>query len=193
MTGLRVAVEPVAVTPGRPGVIRVTITNGGDDWRTYVVRPIGFDEEWVPASMVVDPVGPQSSVTVDVPITMPAGYPACEYRAAISVQPTILGNGKSAEPPVSADAVVVVTDVTRLFASLDPADVQGRDRAKLEVVLCNRGVAAVNVDLTASAPPGLAVRFAQTAVVLTPGREIRVRTKVHRRRRGAGHDPRLPF
>src|SRR5436190_8559995 len=88
------AVGPVEVTPGHTTDVELSLQNPDRVPRIFEVRPIGLAPSWAAPSITVGPIPPGERSTATLSVTLPVGFPACEFAAGLSVQ-TIdpAGNG----------------------------------------------------------------------------------------------------
>ncbi|MDP9074100.1 MAG: hypothetical protein M3N98_07990, partial [Actinomycetota bacterium] len=191
---LDVSVGDLSLTPGQTGIVAVLIRNLEFVARTYSLGLVGVDPEWVALPAAVGPLAPGASVAIEIPITLPNGFPACDYAAVLHFQPRDPVTGVAAGPAVAVNLALTIGDGSLISATLDPAEVRGRERGRFRVVLRNRSPSAMRIELSGvSAGDELRVRFAEPAIALMPGQEVQIKGAVHGHRPVFGQTRRRPF
>jgi hypothetical protein len=193
-SSLQLEAATTAVTPGTSVPVVAHVRNTGDVDMHVVVRLVGVEDGWTAPPLVVGPLAPDEATLVELPITIPVGFPPCEHLAGIEAEPLDPTTGAPIGRPVFIEVVLDIGDGSQVRASLEPADVRGGGRGKFRVSMRNRGNTPLNVKLTGESPGDLLrVRFKQDEVVLPPGQFVDIRGKVHGARPLLGSERRLPF
>lgn len=191
---LRIEAETTAVTPGTAVAVPVRIQNTGDTTMQVLVRLVGVEETWTPPPMLVGPLEPGVETVVQIPITIPVGYPACDHLGGVEAEPIDAETGAPLGRAIFHEVVLEIGDGSLVRATIEPADVHGGGRGKFRLSLRNRGRHPLNVKLEGGSPGEmLQVRFEQDEVVLPPGEFVNIRAKVRGSRPLLGPYRRLPF
>ncbi len=188
---LALKVEPADVVPGVPGPVRFAVRN--DSGVPAVVRfnVAGLNPEWTDVPGLPEPLAPGDTRQLSFTLTLPAGYPPSELRAALHARALTPGTLVPLARPVSADVVLRVAE-TGLVEATMPDEVFGAFHGRFQVVVRNRGREPQVVELSGSSPVGR-VGWSTRRVRLEPGGQARVRAEVGSKRALTGPVRRVPF
>lgn len=171
-----VDIEPaaLAVTPGAPEVLTLTVRNDGDDVEAYHLTAV--DE--AAAHVVVTPdtvlVQPGETVTAEATLTLertgrlPLGVLVVRFHIVPARQP---------EDFLVVEAIVTIQSFSDVTAELSPPELSGRRGARAEVVVANAGTADTHAEISVSA--GEVMPFVgQSRVTLPAGSTERVELSI---------------
>ncbi|MGH9126454.1 MAG: hypothetical protein ACRDZ8_17260, partial [Acidimicrobiales bacterium] len=189
-----VTLVKTVVTPGHPSRVVLRVHNLTPAVCTYTLRVGGVEPGWVEIPVVVGPAAPGQTIEAAFAVTLPLGFPVAELAASIQVSPYDGVTGAAVGDPQVLDVVLHVADTGALSATLEPTDIRGGDRGRLEVVIHNRGREPVQVELSSTPVDNqLNIHFSDTLVAVGPGAEVRVRAIVRGYRPRYGSPTRRPF
>ena len=90
---LAMRVEPVEIVPGVPAQVVVAVRNDSGMAADVRFDVAGLNSEWVAMPEPAGPLGPGDTLKASLTVTLPAGYPSSELRAALHAR--ALGPGPS--------------------------------------------------------------------------------------------------
>ena len=100
---IEASVGDVHLTPGQTGIVPVLIRNIEYVARNYSLAVVGVDPEWVVVPAWFGPLAPGASATIEIRISLPSGFPACDYTAALHIQPGDPATGAAAGPTITVN------------------------------------------------------------------------------------------
>ena len=188
---LALKVEPADVVPGVPGQVRFAVRNDSGVAAAVRFNVAGLNPEWTDIPEVPEPLAPGDTRQLCFTLTLPAGYPPSELRAALHARASTPGTLVPLARPVSADVVLRVAE-TGLVEATMPDEVFGAFHGRFQVLVRNRGREPQVVELSGSSPVGR-VGWSTRRVRLEPGGQARVRAEVGSKRALTGPVRRVPF
>ncbi len=186
-----VTVEPGAhATPGGTATLRLHARNLAPATRDLQLRVIGLEETWRPATGIVTAVAADETASVELALTPPAGAAPGDYPFLVVIES---GTAGSWTARTVADAVLRVDGASDVVLSIEPAEVRGVRRKRVDIVVGNRGASATNVALAPLGDDVLDVDIAETSVLLQPAQTVRVPARLRAPIRLVGSHQRLPY
>ncbi|MFN8075067.1 MAG: carboxypeptidase regulatory-like domain-containing protein [Kineosporiaceae bacterium] len=165
--------------PGHVAQVRVHVRNLTAEPRAITVGVLGLDGAWVPGPVTTQPVAPDATVTLVLPVSVGPGAVPGHYPFALAVQahPASAVLAAHPLPAVVVDATLRVDAPGTVMLSVEPAESDAVFGRRLTVVLTNGGTQPVPLDLAAAADAGLRVRLRRGAVVVPAQSSVRVRAR----------------
>lgn len=186
-----VTVEPGAhATPGGTATLRLHARNLAPQTRDLQLRVIGLEETWRPATGIVTAVAADETASVELALTPPAGAAPGDYPFLVVIES---GTAGSWTGRTVADAVLRVDGASDVVLSIEPAEVRGVRRKRVDIVVGNRGMSATEVALAPLGDAALDVDIAETSVLLQPAQTVRVPARLRAPVRLVGPHQRLPY
>lgn len=182
------APDRLPVWHGQPAVLPVQVANQRDEPVAVSVRAVGTDAG--PSQHLTLP--PRGTATVELTVTVPAGFPGREQSAAVEVVAQPVGSPADAAERTIAPVALALDDSSTLRAQLDPAEVRGQRRAGFAVELENRGPTPLEVQLRGDGTSA-AVSFQPARLTVPAGGRTRVTGTVRRRQPVFGSARRTSF
>lgn len=180
-----VAVEPGTHTiPGGAATLRVHVRNVAAEARHLRLSVIGLEEGWRPAVLETPDVAPDETVTIETVITPTAGAASGDYSFLVVVESSAGPAGPASR--TVADASVRVDAASDVVLAVEPADLRGLRRKKVDVVIGNSRAGLTDVVLDSSSDSGLKIRLDADRVELGPAETLRVPATVRAPLRLAG-------
>lgn len=190
-----VLVEPGAhAAAGGVAVMRVHARNLAPQPRDLRVLVIGLEESWRPSPVDVLDVEADATVTVELTLTPAPGTAPGDYACVVVVESTGREPGTDAPSRTVIDVELRVDGASELVLSVEPADLRGIRRKRIEVVVGNTGNRPAHVTLDATADDGLEILLDEPLLALAPAETARVAGSVRARQvRVAGSRRRYAF
>ncbi len=164
---MRVDVTPnnVAIDPGRPAALVVSIYNDSPVIVAYRIRILGLDPAWVTIADPRPSLFPDSSSDTEVIFTLPEDAPAGTRR--IGVEVTSLTEPATTE---IAEVEIAVISEPEGHIELEPVSVFGTRTGTFGVATTNTGNTPLHVTFEADDPDDhLTFRFEPPTISLAPG------------------------
>jgi len=181
---MRVLVTPtqIAVVPGQPQPVAITITNTASIIGGYAVRVLGADPGWVQLDTDQVSLFPDETRTVVAHITPPQGIPAGARRIAVQV--------RELTPPESStitEVELTVPAARSVQLRADPLAVTAGKRAMFSVIVENTGNTPLAAYLAGDDPEGqVRFTFSPERLALSPGEHAVVDMRAQARRHLTG-------
>ncbi len=189
---LAIRTEPVQVTPGEPAQVNLAVRNDSSTSGLLHFEILGLATEWAELPASGTPLAPGQTLTTTIVVTVPAGYPPSNVRAAVRASLLSPESGTLLARPSTSDLLLRVAETGLLDASM-PTEVFGSFRGRFDVSVRNRGREAQQVALSATSPVGARVRWSEAHLHLPAGAEETVRAEVEYKRALTGLARRVPF
>ncbi len=136
--------EMVAVTPGEPVPISVSVFNTSKIIDAFEITLVGADQKWVTSDPAEVRLFPDTADVVDVSITIPAEFPAGLHDLTVRVTSQTTG-----ETVASSVVVLDVQEKHGVTVQLDPEQVVAGRTARFGLVASNDGNVAIDLKLSA--------------------------------------------
>jgi hypothetical protein len=167
----------LAVVPGTPQQLQVTITNTSEVIGGYALRILGADPGWVETTDQTFSLFPEESRTIAIAVTVPQGIPAGERRIAVQLRELTPPEHSSID-----EVVLVVPDAPALQVRADPMAQQTGRRGRFSLLVDNTGNTLVRGRLAGSDAEGkVRYAFSPAELTLAPGEHAVVDLKVKAR------------
>ena len=168
----------LAVVPGTPQQLQVTVTNTSEVIGGYALRILGADPGWVETTDQTFSLFPEESRTIAIAVTVPQGIPAGERRIAVQLRELTPPEHSSID-----EVVLVVPDAPALQVRADPMAQQTGRRGRFSLLVDNTGNTLVRGRLAGSDAEGkVRYAFSPAELTLAPGEHAVVDLKVKARR-----------
>lgn len=143
------ATKTVKVTPGGEAVCEVRVRNSGTIVDQFTLEVLGDAAAWAIVEPAVVPLFPGAEAVAKVKFKPPksSSVPAKAIPFAVRVK-----SREDARASLVEEGVVEVGPFNDTFAELIPRTAKGRNRARAQLALDNRGNIRVNARLTAADP-----------------------------------------
>ena len=168
---LALRVEPAAIVPGVPAQIPLAVRNDSGMPADVRFDLAGLNPEWVVMPEAAGPLAPGDIRNTSLTVSLPAGYPPSELRAALHARALGPGTVVPLGRPASADVVLRVAE-TGLVEATMPDEVYGSFHGRFHVAVRNRGREPQVVELSGSSPVGR-VKWSTRRLRLEPGAQTR--------------------
>jgi serine/threonine protein kinase len=178
--------DALALTPGQPTQIAVTLANLGATVDHLTVAAEGVPEEWLtgPAPAAQLNPGDQATVMLHIAVPRAPSSRADDYPVTI--------RARSRENPGESASTLMhwsVQPYTSATLNITPARARGQTRASFRVTLRNDGNSTARYRLTGvDAEQTLSYTFAPDQVTVEPGQTVNVRLTVQPSGRLTGRD-----
>ena len=189
---LAIRTEPIQVTPGEPAQVNLAVRNDSGTSGLVQFEILGLATDWAELPASGTPLAPGQTLTTSIGVTVPAGYPPSNVRAAVRASLLSPESGKLLARPSTSDLLLRVAETGLLDASM-PSEVFGSFRGRFDVSVRNRGREEQQVGLSATSPVGARIRWSEAHLRLPAGVEETVRAEVEYKRALTGLTRRVPF
>ncbi|SNS95077.1 Carboxypeptidase regulatory-like domain-containing protein [Micrococcales bacterium KH10] len=178
-----------------PSLLRVHVRNVTDSAQDFIVRLRGLESSWVPAPAALPGVPADATITLDLPITPPAGTPPGEYPFVVEVEARTSDNNATAR---IARSIVTsswrVDALSDLVLSVEPADARGLLGRTVKVQVANSGTQPRDIVLDTVSEHGLSVKLSGKQVSIAPQQSAHLKARLRARKMQLLHSsPRRSF
>ena len=160
---------------GDTATVRVHARNVTDSVQDFAVSLVGLEGAWLPQTVIAPAIPPDATVTIDMLVTPPVGSSAGDYPFLVVVEAaTSPAGANSALTRSVTDASLRIDAASELVLTVEPADVRGVRRQRVDVVVANSGTMTTSVELGGTAEAALDLHLRTHRVEVGPAETVRV-------------------